>query len=875
MLYLLTLILISSALRCEDLLGSNCLNCLTCTNNIPTGLTLLKFVSLIPNNITLYNRTITTLLINAPLTGTIPNYFFSFVSLTSITIINAAYTGTLPASLLGSKLESLYISTTPLSGTVPSKLFNLRQLSYISITYTKLTGTLPSLERMTSLYRASFANNRLSGSIPALPLYQPRSRVPLLISFASNSFSGTLPTVYPQHMTSFDVSYNSISGTVPRALFSNLCARVDITSCTIVLESNRFTGELPTEGGRIVYLLAARNYLEGTVPYYRACKKLDLSSNRYTSLLALPNAYATAVRQGRIDFDYRYNRLVDTSITYNNSYLNYSLIKSFPVDLDECELNIAVCVNKSYCSDGWYPRMSYTCTCERGYEMVNNICIDINECLMQYVCGSASKCINLDGSYSCCNSTSYNNVGVCSSCYSLGVRLHSNVSKFQSLRDYEIVFEHMYCLGEDSNGLGVTVSELDVFADSCEHPSNVETCRSPVGNLTEMNSALSAMSALYEQFTASMFLRDVAAKLYSLENITIELNESSIVITPSLNMSFLTAIILEIVPKIPNLKCSNVNNSTIISAQDSKYSLLGIVGLAIGLALVLMLIAALLYFFRDMDGLDILPKQVAASYIHYHSTFYSWKYRGGDDNGYYFKSVDRLNYPYVLHTLDFGKYEIEKVVLVYNRALVVNFVNYYRIAFERLTNASNIFAKKTWSNGKDASNSSLIYSKYTSIASMYSWNDSTPVTILPVCHGTSSLVAEKICETGFATLSSVDQGWYGKGMYFTSYASYCIPYISCKKDPCVIIAWVIPGNIYPVLEQHTSANNLVGCALKNGYQSHFVLTDAKGECVTSNNCKSLYNELVITQEAQVVPLCLVYLASGNMDALAAEWVKNS
>jgi len=57
-----------------------------------------------------------------------------------------------------------------------------------------------------------------------------------------------------------------------------------------------------------------------------------------------------------------------------------------------------------------------------------------------------------------------------------------------------------------------------------------------------------------------------------------------------------------------------------------------------------------------------------------------------------------------------------------------------------------------------------------------------------------------ICSTGFATLSVLDAGWYGQGVYFTSSARYAVPYYATKKDPAIIIAYVIPGNIYPVIE---------------------------------------------------------------------------
>jgi len=73
--------------------------------------------------------------------------------------------------------------------------------------------------------------------------------------------------------------------------------------------------------------------------------------------------------------------------------------------------------------------------------------------------------------------------------------------------------------------------------------------------------------------------------------------------------------------------------------------------------------------------------------------------------------------------------------------------------------------------------------------------------ILAVAHGTDYDKALKIMVSGFASLSTLDTGYYGKGMYFTSYAIYTIPYFIPAPDPCILICFILPGNPYPVVEQ--------------------------------------------------------------------------
>jgi hypothetical protein len=49
----------------------------------------------------------------------------------------------------------------------------------------------------------------------------------------------------------------------------------------------------------------------------------------------------------------------------------------------------------------------------------------------------------------------------------------------------------------------------------------------------------------------------------------------------------------------------------------------------------------------------------------------------------------------------------------------------------------------------------------------------------------------------FANLSSLDDGFYGKGIYFTTHAPYSISYVSNRRDPAMIISWILPGNCFP------------------------------------------------------------------------------
>jgi hypothetical protein len=53
-----------------------------------------------------------------------------------------------------------------------------------------------------------------------------------------------------------------------------------------------------------------------------------------------------------------------------------------------------------------------------------------------------------------------------------------------------------------------------------------------------------------------------------------------------------------------------------------------------------------------------------------------------------------------------------------------------------------------------------------------------------------------------ATLSTLDAGYFGRGVYFSSNILYTLPYAFSKRNPALIISYLNPGNVFPVTEDH-------------------------------------------------------------------------
>lgn len=153
------------------------------------------------------------------------------------------------------------------------------------------------------------------------------------------------------------------------------------------------------------------------------------------------------------------------------------------------------------------------------------------------------------------------------------------------------------------------------------------------------------------------------------------------------------------------------------------------------------------------------------------------------------------------------------------------------------------------------------------------------VPIVPALHGTDINIAHSIAENGFANLSSLDAGFFGKGdlnlskkkrkrrreekeekkrkreeieerkkgkrrenpllyssvlffffdsyhafslgIYFTSHALYTLPYIASRRKPALIISWILPGT-EPNLKKRTQRNKWKGTKPKKWTRNQYV-----------------------------------------------------
>eukprot|EP01126_Amoeba_proteus_P032796 TRINITY_DN3202_c0_g1_i12.p1 TRINITY_DN3202_c0_g1~~TRINITY_DN3202_c0_g1_i12.p1 ORF type:complete len:1533 (-),score=260.60 TRINITY_DN3202_c0_g1_i12:146-4744(-) len=329
----------------------------------------------------------------------------------------------------------------------------------------------------------------------------------------------------------------------------------------------------------------------------------------------------------------------------------------------------------------------------------------------------------------------------------------------------------------------------------------------------------------------------------------------------------------------------NCSYSVIVEPDPTSFSLGAIVAAVIGAVAGLMSACLLYYLFRrryTRSFLD-LPPEIASHYDQYSTEKNKWepilenapavRKQLQPDSEDILKFEELFcNHLHGSKMLNTGG--IETVWAVNSPPIVTSFSNYKVLMESRLRTSRELFASTSWVLIDEDGLKSFVFRKFEEYVNSLPWCKGETVPIIPTVHGCDLNVAWKICNNGFVALSLLDKGYYGKGIYFTTYALYASPYFRERHNPSILISYVVPGNIFPVTEHQTSPESLVGTAIKSGYNSHYVLTQKNGTPLKKRTTR-FYDELVIGQEAQICPAYVVKLKSATIGQVANDFERET
>ncbi|CAM8947004.1 unnamed protein product [Rhodiola kirilowii] len=230
---------------------------------------------------------------NPHLLGNLPQ-FLGNNSLRGLILHDTNFTGTIPESVGELKmLSSLDLDECNFHGLIPEQLWNLKNLVYINLSDNRLNGSVQSVSSLVKLTDLYLRNNLLTGSISAL------------------NWKELVQLEY------LDLSYNSLSGSIPAVLFGMPSLKILLLSYnkfeslenvdnnnvlfsildTLDLSSNKLQGSISAlhwkELVQLEILDLRNNSLSGSIPAVLfgmpSLKELRLSDNKFESLENVDN----------------------------------------------------------------------------------------------------------------------------------------------------------------------------------------------------------------------------------------------------------------------------------------------------------------------------------------------------------------------------------------------------------------------------------------------------------------------------------------------------------------------------------------------------------------------------------------------------------
>jgi len=244
-----------------------------------------------------------------------------------------------------------------------------------------------------------------------------------------------------------------------------------------------------------------------------------------------------------------------------------------------------------------------------------------------------------------------------------------------------------------------------------------------------------------------------------------------------------------------------------------------------------MIAIGLFYAYYLHTGLGALPPEISWSFVDQLTHPWRWEKNGNSNSYYYSRTYGRAEWEFrkvnrlLEHFFKNDGLVFNDITAIYNPALTTSFINQWHTTQERFQSSHSQFFHETYSKNTDKCE--LMHTYHSRIGE-FQYKKSPLIKLVPALHGTDYHVAGKIAQTGFASLSSLDAGYYGKGIYFTTHLLYTLPYCLLKRFPAVIISYLNMGNVFPVTESHTGVDSMMGQPLRNGYNSHYIRTNRNG-----------------------------------------------
>ncbi|CAF0893405.1 unnamed protein product [Rotaria sp. Silwood1] len=211
-------------------------------------------------------------------------------------------------------------------------------------------------------------------------------------------------------------------------------------------------------------------------------------------------------------------------------------------------------------------------------------------------------------------------------------------------------------------------------------------------------------------------------------------------------------------------------------------------------------------------------------------------------------------------------FKIKKIEIIQNRKKFNHFRE--QIEFVERHMKEQIF-QPNWDCEKDMAERKIVLKR---LERLYKQVDHNRIAnIVRVWHGCDKKVLPKLLADGFASLEVLDDGWFGKGMYFSSSAQYASRY--CQgENPCLLMCYVLVLNPFPVIscdarhDKKPEDFRFYGRGNHNNYQCHYIPVSPVTDKEFTTDYRppkriddARYDELVVFESANILPQIVVHL----------------
>ena len=189
----------------------------------------------------------------------------------------------------------------------------------------------------------------------------------------------------------------------------------------------------------------------------------------------------------------------------------------------------------------------------------------------------------------------------------------------------------------------------------------------------------------------------------------------------------------------------------------------------------------------------------------------------------------------VASQLGFDPSSATRVYAISNKTTLKKFEEYRDLLHGRWTSNPTLWKKVDWHTLPGVEQRQQVLDWYSSYASVFNWNGEKP-RVIPMLHGSRDDVVWQVCQDGFGGDSVAEDGYHGKGIYFSStLGSAERRAIPGSGGRPILLSMVIPGHVFPVIEapivpDGSGASNPDGYGGRpgrSGYQSHITLLDSR------------------------------------------------